>query len=57
VGYSLDSNDVSTKAEESPLLVAVSKQRLVKTKQAGGDLAFANYGNTESVTVICIYDL
>jgi hypothetical protein len=30
VGYSPDSNDVSTKAEESPLLRAVTKQRLVR---------------------------
>jgi hypothetical protein len=35
LGYSLDSNDVSTEAEESPLLRAVTKQRLVKTLQAG----------------------
>jgi hypothetical protein len=32
VGYSLDSNDVSTEAEESPLLRFVTKQRLVKMK-------------------------
>jgi hypothetical protein len=38
VGYSLDCNDVSTEAEESPFLRAVSKQRLVKTLQAGQDL-------------------
>jgi hypothetical protein len=37
VGYSPDSNDVSTEAEESPLLRAVTKQRLVKTLQAGED--------------------
>jgi hypothetical protein len=30
VGYSLDSNEVSTEAEESPLLRAVTNQRLVK---------------------------
>jgi hypothetical protein len=35
VGYSPDSNDVSTGAEESPLLRAVTKQRLVKTLQTG----------------------
>jgi hypothetical protein len=34
-----DSKDVSTEAEESPLLRTVSKQRLVKTLQAGEDLA------------------
>jgi hypothetical protein len=31
VGYSSDSNNVSTEAEESPLLGAVTKQRLGKT--------------------------
>jgi hypothetical protein len=35
VGYSPDSNDVSTEAEESPLLRAITKQRLIKTLQAG----------------------
>jgi hypothetical protein len=39
MGYSSDSNDVSTEAEESPLPRAVTKQRLVKTLQAGEDLA------------------
>jgi hypothetical protein len=34
VGYSPDSNDMSTEAEESPLLRAVTKQRLEKTLQA-----------------------
>jgi hypothetical protein len=38
VGYWPDSNDLSTEAEESPLLRAVAKQRLVKTLQAGEDL-------------------
>jgi hypothetical protein len=38
-GYSLDSNNMSTEAEESPLLRAVTKQHLVKTLQAGEDLA------------------
>jgi hypothetical protein len=38
VGYSPDSNDMSTEAEESPLLRAVIKQRLMKTLQAGEDL-------------------
>jgi hypothetical protein len=31
VGYSSESNDVSTKAEESPLLRAVTEQRLEET--------------------------
>jgi hypothetical protein len=31
VGYSPDSNDISTEAEESPLFRAVTKQRLGKT--------------------------
>jgi hypothetical protein len=39
VGYSPDSNDVSTEAEGSRFLRAVTKQRLVKTLQAGEDLA------------------
>jgi hypothetical protein len=34
-----DSSDVSTEAEESPLLEAVVREWLVKTLQAGGDLA------------------
>jgi hypothetical protein len=38
VGYSPDSNDVSTEAEDSPLLRTVTKQRLMKTLQAGEDL-------------------
>jgi hypothetical protein len=38
-GIFADSNDVSTDAEECPLLRAVTKQRLVKTPQAGEDLA------------------
>jgi hypothetical protein len=33
VGYSPDSNDVSTEDEESPLLEAVTRERLMKTKQ------------------------
>jgi hypothetical protein len=32
-GYSPDSNDVSTKAEESPLLRSVTRKRLVNTVQ------------------------
>jgi hypothetical protein len=39
VGYSPESNDVSTEAEEFPLLRTVTKQRLVKSLQAGEDLA------------------
>jgi hypothetical protein len=34
VGYSPDSNDVSTEAEESPLLEAVTRKRLLKTQQS-----------------------
>jgi hypothetical protein len=34
VGYLPDSNDVSTEAEESPLLRAVTKQRQMKTLQS-----------------------
>jgi hypothetical protein len=33
VGYSPDSNEVSAEAEESPLLEAVTRDRLVKTQQ------------------------
>jgi hypothetical protein len=39
VGYSPDSNDVSIEAEKSPLLRAVTKQRVVKALQAEDDLA------------------
>jgi hypothetical protein len=39
VGYSPDRNNVSTEAEESPSLRAVTKQRLLNTLQAGEDLA------------------
>jgi hypothetical protein len=39
VGYSPGSNEVSTEAGESPLLRAVTMQRLVKTLHAGEDLA------------------
>jgi hypothetical protein len=39
VGYSSVSNDLSTVAEEFPLLGDVTKQRLMKTLQAGEDLA------------------
>jgi hypothetical protein len=38
MGYSPDSNDVSTEDGESPLLRAVTKQRLVKTQRAGKGL-------------------
>jgi hypothetical protein len=40
VEYSLDSN-VSTEAEESPLLEAVAREHLVKTQQTGKGLAGA----------------
>jgi hypothetical protein len=33
VGYSPDSNEMSAKADESPLLEAVTRERLVKTQQ------------------------
>jgi hypothetical protein len=49
VGYSPESNDVRTEAEESPLLRAVAKQRLVTTLQAGEDLAC---GDLDSVRVV-----
>jgi hypothetical protein len=39
VEYSPDSNDVDAEGEGSPLLRAVTKQRLVKTPQFGEDLA------------------
>jgi hypothetical protein len=39
MGYSPNTNDVSAEAEESPLLKAVTKQRLVKTLQAEEDSA------------------
>jgi hypothetical protein len=39
VGYSPDSNDVSTDAEESPLLRAVARERMFKTQQAGKRLS------------------
>jgi hypothetical protein len=32
-GYSPDSNEVNTKAEESQLLEAITRERLVKTQQ------------------------
>jgi hypothetical protein len=34
-GYSPDSNDVSTEAEESPILETVAMERLLKTQQTG----------------------
>jgi hypothetical protein len=48
VGYSLESNDLSTEAEESPLLGAITSKRLVKTLQAEKDLIFA------TVPVYCV---
>jgi hypothetical protein len=47
VGYSSDSNGASTESEESPLLRAVTKQRLVKTLQAGGHLACSDLISVE----------
>jgi hypothetical protein len=41
VGYSPDNNDVSTEAEESPLLEIVAREGLVKTQEAGKGLADA----------------
>jgi hypothetical protein len=35
VGYSLDSGDVGTEVEESPLLRAVTRQQLVKMLPTG----------------------
>jgi hypothetical protein len=43
VGYSPDTNDVRTEAEETPLLRAVTKQRLVTTLQAGEDLVCSDF--------------
>jgi hypothetical protein len=43
VGYSPDSNDMSTEAEEFPLWWAVTKQQLVKTLQAGEDLVCSDW--------------
>jgi hypothetical protein len=40
VGYSPESNDASTEAEESPLLRSVTTKRLLKALQAGEDLMF-----------------
>jgi hypothetical protein len=41
VGYSPASNEVIAEAEEPSLLEAVTRERLVKTQQAGKGLAFA----------------
>jgi hypothetical protein len=60
VGYSPDSNDVGTEAEESPLLRTSAKQRLVKTLQAGEELACSDLKSVEisdGVIFICSYDL
>jgi hypothetical protein len=38
VGYLPEGGDMSTEAEESPVLRAVTRQKLVKTLQAGEDL-------------------
>jgi hypothetical protein len=56
VGYSPDSNGVSTEAEESPLLEAVTKQRLVKTLKAGEGLACCDLKSveiSESAVIAC----
>jgi hypothetical protein len=47
VGYSPDSNTMSTEAEESPLLRAVIKQRPVKALQAGEYLAWSDLWTVE----------
>jgi hypothetical protein len=47
VGYPPDTNDVRTEAEESSLLRAVTKQRLVKILQAEEDLACSNLSSVE----------
>jgi hypothetical protein len=47
---------VRTDAEESPLLGAVTKQRLVKTLQAGEDLACSDLKSvcvSDSVVITC----
>jgi hypothetical protein len=57
-GYLPDSNDVSTEAEESPLLRADTKQRLMKILQAGEDLASSDLSRAEisnSFIVICSF--
>jgi hypothetical protein len=43
LGYSPDSNDVSTEIEESPLLRAVTEQRLEKKLHTGEDLACSDF--------------
>jgi hypothetical protein len=49
---------LSPEAKEQPLLVAVARKRLVKTLQAGKDLAwFVKCGNSNRVIIICSYDL
>jgi hypothetical protein len=55
-GYSSDSNDMSTEAEESPLLRAITMQRLVKPLQAGEKLAYSDLYSVEisdCIIVIC----
>jgi hypothetical protein len=46
-GYSPDSNNVSTETEESPLLEAVTRERLLETQQAGEDLARSDLSSAE----------
>jgi hypothetical protein len=55
VAYSPDSNDVSTEAEESPLLRAVTKQRLVKTLQAGEDVACSDLQSVEISDCVIVF--
>jgi hypothetical protein len=60
MGYSPDSNYVSIKDEEYPMLRFIIKQWLVKTLQAGEDLECSDLLGVEisdSVIVICSYDL
>jgi hypothetical protein len=55
VGYTPESTVVTSVAEDSLLLGAVTKQRLVKTLQAREDLACSNVSS--SVIIICSYDM
>jgi hypothetical protein len=52
VVYLPDNNYMSTEAEESPLLRAVTKQRLVMTVQAGEDLACNDLWSVEIVIAL-----
>jgi hypothetical protein len=60
VGYSQDSNDVSTEAEESPLSEAVARERLVKPQQTGYNLARSDFWIVEigdSALITSSYDM